>query len=81
MKRLAVVMAIVAVCFVGCCTIPAAVKTQIDFVDTVTDVALKELKDAENADQVAEISSRALLRLAPHTENLRQWAEGQGGGQ
>jgi hypothetical protein len=77
MKRLVAVLAIVAVFCSGCFSIPGPIKTEIDFVDTVVDVALRELKDAENADDVAETSSRALLRLAPHTENLRQWAEGQ----
>ncbi len=77
MKRLVAVLAIVAVLCTGCFGIPAAIRTEIDFVDTVVDTALRELKEATTAEQVAETSSRALLRLAPHTENLRQWAEGQ----
>jgi hypothetical protein len=79
MKRLAAVVLFVSLFCTGCCAIPNAIKTELDFIDTIVDVALVELKTAENADDVAETSSRALLRLAPHTENLRQWAEGKGG--
>jgi hypothetical protein len=78
MKRLAAVLAVLAIFCSGCFSIPSAIKTEIDFADTVVDTALRELKEATNAEQVAETSSRALLRLAPHTENLRLWAEGQG---
>lgn len=77
MKRLAAVLAVIAVLCAGCFSIPVAIRTEIDFADTVVDVALREMKEATSAEQVAETGSRALLRLAPHTENLRLWAEGQ----
>ena len=77
MKRLVAVLVIIAIFCSGCFSIPAVVKTEIDFADTVVDTALRELQEATSTEQVAETSSRALLRLAPHTENLRLWAEGQ----
>ncbi len=78
MKRLAAVLFAILIVCSGCFSIPAAIRTEIDFADTVVDVALREMKEATNAEQVAETGSRALLRLAPHTETLRLWAEGQG---
>lgn len=77
MKRLLSVLAVLAIFCSGCFSIPSAVKTEIDFMDVVVDTALSELKAATSTEQVAETSSRALLRLAPHTENLRLWAEGR----
>jgi hypothetical protein len=77
MKRLAVVALLVLLFCAGCHAIPNAIKVELDFIDTVVDVAIVELTAATNADDVAETSSRALLRLAPHTETLRIWAEGQ----
>lgn len=77
MKRLAAVLTVIAIFCSGCFSIPMAVRTEIDFMDVVVDTALSEMKEATSPGQVAETGSRALLRLAPHTENLRLWAEGQ----
>ncbi len=77
MKRTVAVLAIVVVLCSGCFSIPAAIKTEIDFTDTVVDTALREMNKATSAEEMAVMGTRALLRLAPHTENLRLWAEGQ----
>lgn len=78
MKHLVAVLAIVAVLCAGCYSIPAAIRTEIDFTDTVVDTALREMNKAASAEEMAVLGTKALLRLAPHTENLRLWAEGQG---
>jgi hypothetical protein len=61
----------------GCFGVPGAVKTEIDFVDTVTQIAIKEGAEIEDAENRAEKYERALKRIAPHTDNLRRWAEGE----
>lgn len=71
-------LALILFCGAGCYSVPAKIRTEIDFMDTVVDTALIELKKVKTVDQAAETSTRALLRLAPHTENLRLWVAGEG---
>jgi len=66
---------------IGCT--PAAIKTEIDFVDTVVQTGVSETEGFEEASDVdkgrmGEKAIRALRRLKPHTENLRRWIEREG---
>jgi len=57
------------------CGIPKAVATEIDFLDTVISVAVKEIASITDDKQRATIAVNALKRAAPHAENLRLWVE------
>lgn len=65
----------VCVLLVGCASIPAEIKTEIDFVDTVVQTAVVELEAESDVAKKADKAERALKRLAPHTDNLRRFAE------
>jgi hypothetical protein len=74
MRRL-LLAAVVAVGLAGC--IPAAIRTEIDFLDTVLATAVTETALIEDAEQRADKAVRALKRAAPHAANLKRWAEGE----
>lgn len=64
--------------FVSC--VPTKIKTQIDFVDTVTQTAAKETEGytaASEAEKAAmgEKAVRAIHRLKLHTDNLKRWID------
>lgn len=63
--------------FFSSCGTPLAIKTEIDFIDTVTQTAVKEIEASDDPAVRAEKGYRALKRLAPHTDNLKRWAEGE----
>lgn len=66
---------LVCLTLVGCTSIPAEIKTEIDFVDTVVQTAVTELEAEDDVAKKAEKAERALKRLAPHTDNLRRFVE------
>ena len=57
--------------------IPAAIRTEIDFLHTVISTGVKETSQIEEPAQRADKAVRALKRAEPHSENLRRWAEGE----
>lgn len=57
------------------CGIPASIKAEIDFIDTVVSTAVKETEVIECDKQRSTIAVNALKRVAPHAENLRVWIE------
>jgi hypothetical protein len=75
------ILAVVALFLTGC--VPAAIKQEIDFVDTVVQVGVKETEefftttDAEEKIRIGEKAIGSLKRLQPHTENLKRWVEGE----
>ncbi len=77
--RRAVLCLVALVMLAGCPTrIPAAVRTEIDFLDVVISTAVKETAEISDPSQRADKAVRALKRAAPHTDNLRRWAAGEG---
>ena len=59
-----------------CPPVPAAIKTEISLVDTMVDVAAKELDDPNIKDEDKLKKARgAFRRLQPHTQNLLDFAE------
>jgi hypothetical protein len=72
------VLLVVAMFVGGCCrSLPASIKAEIGFLDTVVSTAVKETAEIQDAEQRAEKAVRALKRAAPHTDNLRRWVEGE----
>lgn len=70
-----------ALALIGC--VPARIKTEIDFVDTVVQVGAKETAGFEAASDedkllLGEKAVRAIRRLKAHTENLKRWIERKG---
>lgn len=61
----------------GCPRVPAEIKTEISFLDTVISTAVKEAEELDDASQRADKAVRALKRAAPHADNLRRWASGE----
>ena len=79
MRSLCAVLA--ALFLFGC--VPSAVKTEIDFVDTVVQVGVMETKeffttnDAAEKIRLGQLAIGSLRRLQPHTKNLKCWVEGE----
>lgn len=75
------VLAVVALVLTGC--VPAAIKSEIDFVDTVVQQGVEETgkffttNDTEEKLKIAEKAVGALRRLKPHSANLKRWVEGE----
>lgn len=74
MRRLLLAV-ILAVGLAGC--IPAAIRTEIDFLDTVLSTAVTESALIDDAEKRADKAVRAIKRAAPHAANLKRWAEGK----
>ena len=64
---------VVAIGLTGCT--PAAIKSEIDFLDTVLSTAVKETAEIADDKQRADKAVRALNRAAPHAANLKRWID------
>ena len=75
------ILVVAALFLIGC--VPAAIKAEIDFVDTVIQVGVVETKGFDNSNDAAEKISfgqkaiKALRRLKSHSANLKRWVEGE----
>lgn len=75
------VLAVVALVLVGC--VPAAIRKEIDFVDTVVQIGVEETgeffttNDTEEKLRLGQKAIGALRRLKPHSANLKRWVEGE----
>lgn len=78
-------LAVAAALLTAGCTwfVPSDIKTEIDFMDTVVQVGVKEsvgieaVADDAAARTQAMKAVKALRRLAPHADNLKRWIEGK----
>ena len=69
-----VVLAILGFCGCGG-NVPAKIKTEIDFLNTVISTGIREASQIDDPTQRADKAIRALKRAEPHSENLLRWAE------
>ena len=73
----AVLLALVALTGCPFCPpVPAEIKREISFVDVVVRTGVKEAAAEPDDKKRAEKAFNALKRLAPHTKNLLNFAEG-----
>jgi hypothetical protein len=74
--RRAILCLVLLVAFAGC-SVPAAIRTEIDFLDVVISTAVTETAEISDPSQRADKAVRALKRAEPHAANLRRWAAGE----
>lgn len=84
MRRFWFLTAVVTLVFSGCTWfVPSDIKTEIDFMDTVVQVSVKETEGVEDisddakARAVAMKAVKAMRRASPHSDNLKRWIEGK----
>ena len=80
--RSILLIAAICVASAGCCSTPSAIVDEIHFMDTVVRVGVKETEgfesaNAEDAQALGLKAVNALRRLAPHTDNLKRWSDGE----
>ena len=75
------ILTVAALFLLGC--VPAAIKQEIDFVDTIVQVGVLETEafstsnDAAEKIRLGEKAIGSLRRLQPHSANLKRWIEGE----
>jgi len=75
------ILAVAALFLLGC--VPAAIKKEIDFMDTVVQIGVTETEKFDSTDDIDEKirfgqkAIGALRRLKPHSANLKRWVEGE----
>jgi hypothetical protein len=69
-----IVAALLLLVCIGC-GIPKEIATEIDMLDTIVSIAVKETAKIADPEQRATIAVNALKRAEPHTENLKCWVE------
>ncbi|KKN73531.1 hypothetical protein LCGC14_0399730 [marine sediment metagenome] len=72
-----ILVAVVVLGLSAGCRVPAAIRTEIDFLHVVISTGVKEADQISNPAARADKAVRALKRAEPHSENLRRWAEGE----
>lgn len=78
MRRPLTTVLLVTMLVGGCSrSIPASIKTEIDFLHTVVSTAVDEVEAIEDDAERAEKAVRALKRAEPHTETLKDWVDGE----